>query len=171
MMLTTIQADRTEPVIDLQAIPPFQRHPLVFQAVQGLAAGEGFLLVNDHDPRPLHHQLLAHFGAGLTWDYREQGPRVWQVRIGRATEADTPFTLRVRIDRNGDATVADDGAVLGPDGTGASVCDVTGCPPGTMRTDVLSLLQDVIPPVGVVGIPFDRLLARRNGSCCGGMCG
>ncbi|PWC35900.1 DUF2249 domain-containing protein [Azospirillum sp. TSO35-2] len=160
----------TDPVIDLQTIPPFQRHPLIFQAVQGLAAGEAFVLVNDHDPRPLHHQLLSHFGPGFTWDYQEKGPRAWRVRIGRPVNAAATL-YRVRIERDGDVVIAAADEPLGPTGTGASVCEVTDCPPGTMPADVLSLLQGVIPPAGVVSLPYERLLARRNGSCCGGMCG
>ncbi|MBF5093698.1 DUF2249 domain-containing protein [Azospirillum sp. INR13] len=173
MPTTTLQgtqATRAEPVLDLRTIPPYQRHQLIFQSVQDLTPGDGFSLVNDHDPRPLHHQLLSLFGAGFSWEYLQQGPEVWQVRIARP-EGAAATSLRVRIDRNGDVAVASDDARLGPDGSGASVCEVTDCPPGTLTADVLSLLQGVIPPAGVVSIAYERLLARRNGSCCGGMCG
>ncbi|KAA0587191.1 uncharacterized protein (DUF2249 family) [Azospirillum lipoferum] len=168
----TAQADtdQAEPVLDLRAIPPYQRHQLIFASVQDLTPGDGFSLVNDHDPRPLHHQLLSLFGAGFSWEYLQRGPEVWQVRIARP-EGAAATSLRVRVDRNGDVTVAAADARLGPDGSGASVCEVTDVPPGTLEGDVLALLQGVIPPAGVVSIAYERLLARRNGSCCGGMCG
>jgi len=161
---------QAEPVLDLRAIPPYQRHQLIFQSVQDLTPGDGFSLVNDHDPRPLHHQLLSLFGAGFAWEYLQQGPEVWQVRISRP-EGAVATSLRVCIARNGDVAVTAADARLGPDGSGASVCEVTDIPPGTLEADVMALLQGVIPPAGVVSIAYERLLARRNGSCCGGMCG
>lgn len=69
--------------IDVRSVPPRDRHPRIFAAFDALAAGDGFELVNDHDPRPLYHQLRAERGAALAWDYLEQGPDVWRVRIGR----------------------------------------------------------------------------------------
>jgi len=55
-------------------------------ALTGAAAapGRGFVLVNDHDPRPLRYQFEAQYTGEFTWDYLEAGPRVWRVRIGRA---------------------------------------------------------------------------------------
>jgi hypothetical protein len=41
------------------------------------------LLTNDHDPKPLYYQLQAESTGQFSWDYLEQGPERWQVRIGR----------------------------------------------------------------------------------------
>jgi uncharacterized protein (DUF2249 family) len=46
-----MQQDHT---LDIRAIPPVQRHPLIFQRLEALAPGESFVLVNDHDPKPLN---------------------------------------------------------------------------------------------------------------------
>jgi uncharacterized protein (DUF2249 family) len=46
--------------------------------------GGGFVLVNDHDPKPLYYQFAAEHPDQFTWDYLEQGPEIWRVRIGRA---------------------------------------------------------------------------------------
>ncbi len=73
-------ADQT---IDVRTVPPAQRHPLIFQTVAELSPGTGFVLVNDHDPKPLYYQLSAEQPGTFTWDYLEQGPEVWRVRIGR----------------------------------------------------------------------------------------
>lgn len=86
-MHTTPAADRTEPVIDVQAIAPYQRHQVIIEAVQGLAPRDSFMLVNDHDPRPLHLQLRTLFGNAFSWEYLEQGPEVWRVRIVKAAQA------------------------------------------------------------------------------------
>lgn len=69
--------------IDVRTIAPRDRHPLIFQTFDALQPGEAFVLVNDHDPRPLHYQF-QHERAGLfAWDYLVSGPDEWQVRISR----------------------------------------------------------------------------------------
>jgi uncharacterized protein (DUF2249 family) len=74
--------------IDVREIPPRQRHPLIFGTFDTLAAGEALLLVNDHDPKPLFYQFQAESPGEFTWDYLENGPEVWRVRIGKPA-ADT----------------------------------------------------------------------------------
>ena len=59
-------------------------HELIFDTFAALPAGDGFELVNDHDPKPLYYQLEAEQTGRFTWDYVEQGPEVWRVRIGRS---------------------------------------------------------------------------------------
>lgn len=70
--------------IDVREIPPRERHPLIFRTFGALQPGEAFLLVNDHDPRPLYYQFQAESPGGFGWEYLEQGPEVWRVRISRA---------------------------------------------------------------------------------------
>ena len=75
------------PFIDVRTIPPRERHPRIFARVDALAAGESFLIINDHDPRPLHYQLQAEYPAQFTWTYLEAGPEVWRVQLGREVAA------------------------------------------------------------------------------------
>jgi uncharacterized protein (DUF2249 family) len=70
-------------VLDVRTELPRHRHELIFSTFDGLADGAAFVLVNDHDPKPLYHQLSAEQPGTFTWDYLEQGPQVWRVRIGR----------------------------------------------------------------------------------------
>ncbi|MER3514440.1 MAG: hemerythrin [Chloroflexota bacterium] len=70
--------------LDVRSVPPPQRHPLIFQTFEGLQPGEAFILVNDHDPRPLYYQFKFEREGGFVWDYLEQGPEVWRVRIGKS---------------------------------------------------------------------------------------
>ena len=74
-----------EPVttIDVRTIVPRERHPLIFDTFNKLGAGDAFLLVNDHDPKPLYYQFKAELGQPFEWDYLENGPEVWKVRIAR----------------------------------------------------------------------------------------
>ena len=72
-----------ETVLDIRPLPPIQRHPLIFEQFEALGAGEGFILVNDHDPKPLYYQFKFKREGQFTWDYLEQGPQIWRVRVGR----------------------------------------------------------------------------------------
>ena len=70
-------------VLDLREIPRPQRHALVFDCLNRLAAGETFTLVNDHDPVPLRHQIEMRFPNESAWEYVERGPEVFRIRITR----------------------------------------------------------------------------------------
>lgn len=72
-----------EQVIDVREIPPVRRHPLIFQTFAALQPSENFLLVNDHDPKPLYYQFAFEHKDEFSWQYLEQGPDVWRVRIGK----------------------------------------------------------------------------------------
>lgn len=72
-----------EPTLDIRSIPPKNRHPLIFDRFEALKTDESFVLVNDHDPKPLYYQFQAERTGQFTWEYLEQGPQAWRVRIGR----------------------------------------------------------------------------------------
>ena len=72
-----------EQVLDVRTEPPARRHELIFDTYHALDAGAAFVLVNDHDPKPLWYQFEAEHAGAYSWDYLEQGPEVWRVRIGR----------------------------------------------------------------------------------------
>ena len=69
--------------LDVRAIPPAERHGLIFETFEALKPGEAFVLINDHDPKPLYYQFKFEREGQFTWDYQAQGPRVWQVRVGK----------------------------------------------------------------------------------------
>lgn len=70
-----------EKEIDVRQIPPRDRHPLIFQTFEALSPGESFVLVNDHDPKPLYYQFSFEREGQFDWEYLEEGPEVWRVRI------------------------------------------------------------------------------------------
>jgi uncharacterized protein (DUF2249 family)/iron-sulfur cluster repair protein YtfE (RIC family) len=70
-------------VLDVRELAPARRHETIFAAYRDLAPGAGFLLLNDHDPKPLRYQFEAEHAGQFTWDYLESGPEVWRARIGR----------------------------------------------------------------------------------------
>ncbi len=69
--------------LDVRTIVPRERHPTIFTKYRALAPGENFVLVNDHDPKPLYYQFQAEVGPEVDWEYLERGPETWRVRIGR----------------------------------------------------------------------------------------
>ncbi len=77
-------AVREAPVLDVRDLAPARRHETIFAAYRDLAPGAGFVLVNDHDPKPLRYQFEAEHAGQFTWQYLESGPEVWRVRMGRA---------------------------------------------------------------------------------------
>jgi len=70
-------------VIDVRPETPRVRHEIIFDQFAALAPGTAYVLVNDHDPKPLWYQFDAEHKGEFTWDALEEGPEVWRVRIGR----------------------------------------------------------------------------------------
>jgi len=69
--------------LDIRVVPPPEKHPTIFRTFDALQPGEGFTLINDHDPFPLRHQFEATRAGKYSWTYTESGPTVWKVDIGR----------------------------------------------------------------------------------------
>lgn len=70
-------------IIDVRPETPKVRHEIIFDQFAALAPGTAYILVNDHDPKPLWYQFNAEHNGEFTWDALEEGPEVWRVRIGR----------------------------------------------------------------------------------------
>jgi uncharacterized protein (DUF2249 family) len=73
--------------VDVRSLVPAQRHAKIFELVNKLTPGGSFILVNDHDPKPLYYQLEAEYPKQFSWVYVERGPEVWQVEIGKLAKA------------------------------------------------------------------------------------
>ena len=71
--------------LDVRVLPHGQRHEVIFSTYDHLIPGDGFVIVNDHDPKPLHYQFEAQHAGEFTWDYLEFGPKTWRVRLGKTT--------------------------------------------------------------------------------------
>ena len=73
--------------LDVRNLIPMDRHRLIFETYGKLKPGESFVLVNDHDPKPLYYQFEAEHTGEFSWNYLEQGPATWRVQIGRTAAA------------------------------------------------------------------------------------
>lgn len=76
-------------LIDVRTVPPPSRHPLMFGAFDALVPGEGFEIVNDHDPMPLRAHFDRLRAGQFAWRYEEAGPQRWRVRIERVAKGGT----------------------------------------------------------------------------------
>ncbi len=73
--------------IDVRKIPPHKKHSTIFQTYDALEDGEAFIIINDHDPKPLRYQMAAVQGKdSFTWEYLEEGPEVWRVHLGKSSQ-------------------------------------------------------------------------------------
>jgi uncharacterized protein (DUF2249 family) len=70
-------------ILDVRPETPKVRHEIIFDEFAKLAPGTAYVLVNDHDPKPLWYQFDAEHKGEFSWDTLEDGPEVWRVRIGR----------------------------------------------------------------------------------------
>lgn len=63
--------------LDLREIPPPKRHPKIFDTFEDLESGESLILVNDHAPTPLYHQMRAEIDSFDAENYEVDrvGPR------------------------------------------------------------------------------------------------
>lgn len=71
---------------DVRPYPPAQRHDIFFDAFAQLQPGQAFVLINDHDPKPLYYQIEAESTEPFTWEYLESGPEVWRVRVAKSPD-------------------------------------------------------------------------------------
>lgn len=83
----------TENVLDVTKLEPRLKHPTIFSYFDKLKGGEAFVIHNDHDPKPLYYQLLGERGNIFNWEYLEEGPQWWKVRISKKKPGEGDETL------------------------------------------------------------------------------
>lgn len=84
---------QTVEVLDVREMAPRDRHSRIFETFRGLKPGESFILVNDHEPKPLLYQFQSEHDGEFDWWSLESGPQVWRVQIDRRTETDPNRTV------------------------------------------------------------------------------
>lgn len=80
-------------IIDVTIIEPRLKHPTIFENFDELTAGEAFIIHNDHDPKPLYYQLLGERGNIFKWEYLQEGPEYWKVKIEKLKAGEQSSTL------------------------------------------------------------------------------
>lgn len=69
--------------LDVRDLPPWERHPKIFELLDGFQSGDALILINDHDPRPLHYQLMMERAGQFEYSSKEKGPKEWVATIKR----------------------------------------------------------------------------------------
>ncbi len=67
----------TEPV-DLRKVSIFERHNVLFDQIMKLKAGESFIFINDHEPRPLYPELAK---RGFQYQTQKEAEDKWVVTV------------------------------------------------------------------------------------------
>lgn len=68
-------------ILNVTVLEPRFKHATVFARFDDLKSGESLTLHNDHNPKPLYYQLVSEKGDIFTWEYMEEGPIDWKVKI------------------------------------------------------------------------------------------
>ncbi len=69
--------------LDVTKLVPRDKHPTIFRTFDALNPGESFILINDHDPAPLKYQFSFERANVFEWEYLEEGPETWKVKLTR----------------------------------------------------------------------------------------
>lgn len=79
---TTFINELGETVVDVPSIMDHHtKHETIFKVFNNTNPGESFIIHNDHDPKPVFFQLQQMNGDIFTWDYLEEGPQYWDIRV------------------------------------------------------------------------------------------
>ncbi len=91
--MTTTEPDDHTDILDVRPLPKPDKHPAIFSRYRDLEVGESFILLNDHDPKPLHDEFEVQFPGSYDWEYVNTEPRDWRIRITKQTATPLPRLL------------------------------------------------------------------------------
>lgn len=74
---------KTEELIDVTRIAPRERHGILLGTFEAMKSGESFTISNDHNPKPLYYEMVGQWGDAVIWEYLEDGPETWKVKISK----------------------------------------------------------------------------------------
>lgn len=80
-------------ILLVSVLEPRMKHPTIFARFDELSEGQSLTIHNDHDPKPLYYQLLGERGNIFNWEYLEEGPEMWRVKIGKRILGENDETL------------------------------------------------------------------------------
>ena len=102
----------SEAELDARILPKPEKHKTIFASFAKLAAGESFVLLNDHEPEPLRQEFEREHPGSYGWEYLEKGRErgaLWRTRISRLSSTAVPWILT-------DTTTTGDGVEPDPAG-------------------------------------------------------
>jgi regulator of cell morphogenesis and NO signaling len=87
-------------ILNVTLIEPKFKHPKIFEKFDFLNPGQGFIIDNDHDPKPLYYQLIGERGNIFHWEYLENGPDRWKVKITKLGAEEKSETIGEMVVRD-----------------------------------------------------------------------
>lgn len=77
--------DTVTPVstLDVRRLPCELRRATIIESFDALEPGQSMEIVNSFDPVPLRQHFEERTLVGFRWDYLEQGPEIWRIRLTR----------------------------------------------------------------------------------------
>ncbi len=97
--ITGVGADGSND-LDVTKLAPREKHSTIFSRYHALKGGESLTIHNDHDPKPLYYQMQGEMGNVFTWEYLEEGPQWWRVRITKRPAGNSTETLGETVARD-----------------------------------------------------------------------
>lgn len=76
--------------IDVRAVIPPQRHPMVFEAYGQLTVGESLTVINAHEPRGLRDEFDREFAGSFGWEQLTPVDQAYRVRITKLASTALP---------------------------------------------------------------------------------
>src|SRR5699024_4771450 len=73
--------------LDVRTLIPIKRHEKLLRLFKELPAGESFIFINDHDPKPLYYEFRSIYGDVVGWDYLQRGGQEWKVKVTRTEDS------------------------------------------------------------------------------------
>lgn len=86
--------------LDVRTLIPIKRHEKLLKLFKDLPAGDSFVFINDHVPKPLFYEFRSIFGDVVDWEYLQRDPEEWKVQVTRTadSEADKDSNVSTLID-------------------------------------------------------------------------
>ena len=81
--------EQSDTIINIPELQPKLKHPTIFKVFEDLKEGQSLVIHNDHDPKPVYYQLLGEYGNIFTWNYIQEGPIWWDIRVTKNNSDDT----------------------------------------------------------------------------------
>lgn len=77
--------DATAPVnvLDVRRLPCELRRATIIESFDALEPGQAMDIINTFDPVPLRQHFEERTLVGFGWDYLEEGPDIWRIRLTR----------------------------------------------------------------------------------------
>lgn len=137
-------------ILDVTQIEPILKHSTIFNKIDNLKQGESLVIHNDHDPKPLHYQLMGERGDAFAWEYLENGPEWWKVKITKKGNETDELTIgkivaanykKIEVFKKHNIDFC-----CGGDKTLKQVCSETGISLSQLETELMQIDNKKVSP-------------------------